>query len=152
VLVVAVFALPVTAGPSTQVVREATEFVLRKFGKQAAQEGAEALTRRIAAAAGRHGDDVLRAVKNCGPRSLRLIEEAGEHAAAATRALATHGERAAVSVATRPSALKLVTRYGDDVTEACVRHAGLAEPLVEKFGGAGAKALAALNPQGGKHL
>jgi len=47
VLIAGGLAAPVVAGAKTKAAKEAAEYVLRKFGKQAAEEGAEKLAVRI---------------------------------------------------------------------------------------------------------
>src|SRR6202795_1236219 len=76
------------AGPKTQVAREAAELILRKFGKEAAEEGVEKLTIRIEALALKYGDDAVTAVRQGGPRALRAVEKAGSQGAVATKLLA----------------------------------------------------------------
>jgi len=65
----------------TKTAREAAEYVFRKFGKEVAEEGVETLSRKIEMLAIKHGDDAFEAVRKIGPRTFRLVEEAGEHGA-----------------------------------------------------------------------
>jgi hypothetical protein len=131
--------------------REAVEYLFRKGSKEAAAEGAEALTRRLAGAAARHGDDAFRAVRRVGPRALKLADDAGEHGARAMRVLAKHGDDG-VWLVSRPRALGLLSRYGDDAAEQLIRHKGVAEPLLERFGGDALGALRNVGPRGGRRL
>ena len=76
-------ATPAAAGGKSKAAQEAAEFVLRKFGRKAAKNGASALARRIERAAVAHGDDVFKAVRKAGPaqpppdRGGRLPFQAG---------------------------------------------------------------------------
>src|SRR5215469_4540067 len=121
-------ATPAAADGKTKAAQEAAEFVLRKFGREAAKDGASALARRIEQAAVAHGDDVLKAVRLVGPRGLHLIEEAGGHSKQVARLLATHGEQGAVYVASRPKAMQLVLRHGEEAAAALVKSRGVALP------------------------
>ena len=56
------------ADGKSKAARELAEFLMRKLGKKAVLEGSEALARRIATAASRHGDDVFAAVRRVGPK------------------------------------------------------------------------------------
>src|SRR6266852_9745319 len=100
-LVVALVILAVTwespawAGARSKVAQEAAEYVLQRFGRQAVREGAETLARKIEVYAARHGDEFLKAVRQVGPRSFHLVEEAGVHGNQAVRVLAQHGEHGA---------------------------------------------------------
>jgi hypothetical protein len=138
------------AGGVGKAVQEAAKYVLKKFGGQAVK-GSEALAGRIAAAAARHGDDVLGAVRKVGPRALVLADEAGEHAPQVLRLLTRHGDDAA-RVLSRPKGMALVARYGDDAASALIKHQGVAEPLVESMGRPAVEALGAVGAQGGRRL
>ncbi len=118
----------------TKLAREAAEYVLQRFGREAAKDSAQALARRIEQAAVAHGDEVFKAVRLVGPRALPLIEEAGAHSKQVARLLATHGEQGAVYVATRPQALQLVLRHGEEAAAALVKSRGVALPAIESLG------------------
>src|SRR5438477_8957985 len=83
------------AGITGRAARELAEWALRRSGRQATREGAEALARRIEALAARHGDAVVTAIRKAGPEAVRLVERAGGHGGLATKLLARHGEEAA---------------------------------------------------------
>lgn len=127
-------ATPAAAGGKTKAAQEAAEFVMRKFGSKAAKGGASALAGRIERAAVAHGDDVFKAIRRVGPRSLHMIEEAGTHSKQVARLLAVHGEQGAVHVVARPKALQLVLRHGDDAAAALVKSRGVALPAIESLG------------------
>ena len=74
--------------------RETVEYVLKKFGKEAAEEGTEKLAAKTEALAVKHGDEVLVAVKKTGPRGLKLIDDAGANGHEAARLLGRFGDEA----------------------------------------------------------
>jgi hypothetical protein len=130
--------------------RELAEWALRKFSGNATREGTEALTRRIVTAAAKHGDDlVIAAVKKAGAKALTLADEAAEQAPRVLRFIGRYGDEGA-ALLTRKS-MKLLT-LGDDAAAALVRHQGVAEPLLESYGGSAVKALAAVAPRNGRRL
>lgn len=139
------------AGVKTKAAGEAAEYVLRKFGVEAAGETAETLTRKIEVFAVKHGDEALAAVKRVGPRSFRIAEEAGEHAPAAVRLMARHGDEA-LWVVTKKSRMALLAKHGDNAAEAMIKHGEIAEPLVESLGKPAADALKSLSAQNGRRL
>lgn len=146
-------AMPAFAGGKTKAAEEAAEFVLRKFGREAAKDGASVLVRRIERAAIAHGDDVFKAIRLAGPRGLHLIEEAGAHSKQVARLLATHGERGAVFVASRPRAMQLVLRHGDDAAAALVKSRGVALPAIESLGKPAVRAFRAIgSPRNARRL
>jgi hypothetical protein len=130
--------------------RELAEWTLRKFTGKATREGAEALTRRIATAAARHGDDLVSAaVRKVGPRALSLADDAAEQAPRVLRFIGRYGDEGAALLTRR--SMKLLS-LGDDAAAALVRHKGVAEPLLETYGASAVKALAAVSPQSGRRL
>lgn len=137
----------VEAGVPTQAAREAAEYLLSKFGKEAVKEGAEKLAGRIESLAVRHGDDALVAIRKAGPAAIKALEEAGEHAPAAIRLLAREGDKA-LWIVDEPARLAIFAKYGDDAASAMLKHKALAEPLIREFQ---APAAAALNSMGGQN-
>lgn len=133
-------------------VREAVEFVMKKFGKEAAEEGTEALTQRLGALAAKHGDEALEAVRNVGPKALKAAEAAGDQGGTALKAMARYGDDGLEFVAKNPEGLKLASRFGDDAAEALVKNKGVGAQVIENFGEAGAKALKAVDGQSGRRL
>jgi hypothetical protein len=143
---------PLSAQVRTKAVQETVDYVLERFGRTAAREGAETLARRVETMAARHGDDFLRAIRQVGPRAIPLVEEAGSHATQAVRALALHGEHGATWIVGRPKGMQLFLKYGEEGAAALVTHKGIAEPVLEHLGRPALKALQAASPQQGRRL
>src|SRR5579862_4146397 len=141
-----------SAGVGSKVIKETAELLVRKGGKEVAEETVETLARKMTQLAARHGDDlVATAFKRVGPRAARIAGEAGEHGSVALRLLSRHGDDA-VRIATRPKALQLAAKFGDDVAEPLIRHGKIGEELIERFGADGAKALGKLSEQNARRL
>lgn len=142
----------VHAGITSKVLQEAFEFTTRKFSKEVAEEGVERLASKMSSLAAKHSDDVVAmAFKKVGPRAGKLVTEAGEHSDDLLRLLAKHGD-AAIPLATRKASLGLVKKFGQEAGEACVRHGTIAEPLIEQFGEAGARALTHVSERSGRQM
>jgi hypothetical protein len=131
--------------------REAAEYLLRKFGKEAAEVGVETLTRKIESLAIKYGDEALEAVRKVGPRTLRIVDEAGEQGLQAVKLLAKYGDEA-VWVAANPKRLAIFAKYGDDAAEAMMKHGEIAEPLLTSFGKPAAGALKGISSQNARRL
>jgi hypothetical protein len=129
--------------------RELAEYALKKWGLKAASEGAEVLTRRIASAASRHGDDVFAAVRKAGPKALSIADDAGQNAPRALRLLARHGDEAVALLNKR--SLKLLS-ISEGAGEVLLKHPGAAEGLLERYGAQAVSAMAAVGPRGGRQL
>ena len=148
------FVLPgvASAGMGSKMIKETAELLVRRGGKEVAEETVETLATKMALLAARHGDDVVAiAFRRVGPRAARIASEAGEHAGVALRLLSRHGDDA-VRIATRSKALQLAAKFGDDVAEPLIRHGEVGEKLIEKFGTDGAEALCKLSSQNVRRL
>jgi hypothetical protein len=131
--------------------REAAEYLMRKFGKEAAEEGVEKLTLRLEKAAAKYGDEVFDATRKVGPRALRLLDDAAEHAPEAARLLSRYGDEA-VYLASRKTGLALVKRFGDDAAESIIKHGEIAEPLLTNFGAPAARALKTVGSRNARRI
>lgn len=131
--------------------RELAEQALRRAGKEAEQEAAEVLARRLEGIAARHGDDAARAVAKLGPRGAMLAEEAGEHAPQAVRLMMRHGD-SAVWIISNKNRLALFAKLGDDAAESMIRHGQIAEPLLMAYGQPAAAALKTVTSQNARRL
>jgi hypothetical protein len=131
--------------------REAAEYVMRKFGKEAAEVGVESLTRKIETLAIKHGDDVFLAVRKVGPRTLRIVEEAGEHGVESVKLMARYGDDA-VWVVAKKNRMAIFVKYGDNAAEGMMKHGEIAEPLLTSFGKPAAAALKSISSQNGRRL
>jgi hypothetical protein len=139
------------AAQKAKAAKETVEYVLKKFGKEAAQESSEKLAAKTEALAIKHGDEVFAAVKKTGPRGLKLIDEAGPNGQEAARLLGKFGDEAR-PIVSNPSRLALAGKYGDEATEAMIKHPEIAEPVVAAYGKAGAKAMSEVGVENGRRL
>lgn len=142
---------PVHAQGKAAIARELAEYVTKKFGKDVADESVETLSRKIETVFVRYGDDGLAAVKNVGPRSFRIIEEAGEYGGESVKLMAKHGDEAAWVVRSQ-SRLAVFAKYGDDAAESMMKHGEFAEPLIGKYGGSAAAALKGVSSQNARRI
>lgn len=142
---------PAHAQGKAAVAREMAEYVMKKFGKEVADEGLETLTRKMETVIVKYGDDGVDAVKNVGPRSFRLIEEAGENGLESVKLLAKYGDEA-VWVVGKKGRLAIFVKYGDNAAEAMIKHGEIAEPLIGKFGDSAALALKSVSSQNARRI
>jgi len=140
------------ADAKSKAAQEAAEYVVQRFGRKAVTEGTEVLARRIETYAAAHGDEFLMAVRRVGPRAFELTEAAGANSRMAVRVMAQHGEEGVAAVLSRPKGMALLVQHGDPAAAALVRHPGIGEPVIEKLGSPGIKALQATAPQSGRRL
>lgn len=150
VCIVALPAVSLAQGKAA-IAREAAEYVIGKFGKEAAKEGLEGLSRKIEVLAIKHGDEAVVAVRKVGPGTFRLVEEAGEHGLDAVKIMAKYGDDA-VWVVAKKNRMAIFVKYGDNAGEAMMRHGEVAEPLLDAAGKSAAGALKAVSTQNGRRL
>jgi hypothetical protein len=146
-----VSSVPVQAQGKAAIAREIAEQLMKKFGKEAADEGLETLTRKIETVIVKYGDDGATAIKNVGPRSIGLIDEAGENAIDAVKLMAKYGDDA-VWVVSKPGRLAIFVKYGDDAAKAMIKHGEITEPLINKFGTSAAAALQKVSSQNARRI
>ncbi len=129
------------AGVASTAVRETTDVVMRKFGKEVAEESAEAVSKRVAEAGAKFGTEGLEAMGKVGPRAFgKITVEAGEHASEAVKLTAKYGEQA-VWVISKPRGLAVFVKHGEEAATAMMKHPGVAEGAVERLGVPAARAL-----------
>lgn len=143
-MLASLFAPECFAGAASGAVRETTEIVMRKFGKEVAEESAEAVSKRVAEAGAKFGEEGLEAMSKVGPRAFgKITIEAGEHAPAVVKLTAKYGEQA-VWVVSKPRGLAVFVKYGEEAATAVMKHPGIAEGAVEQLGVPAARALNAV--------
>lgn len=128
--------------------REAVKLLLRK----GVQESAEVLTKKVGKLVTQYGDDAAKAILRGGPGALHCLEKAAaSEGPALARMIARHGEKA-LPVLGKSAGKNLALRYGDDALQAMMRHSGIAEPLIGKYGKAMAKCLPRISPRNARRL
>lgn len=150
-LVVTLAGSPVLAQARARAARELAEYLMSKFGKEAAEESVETLTRKVQTLVTRYGDDAANVLRKVGPRAFRLVDDAGEHAPDAIKLMARYGDDA-VWVVGKKNRMALFLKHGDDAAEAMMRHGEIVEPMVQSFGKPAAVALKSLSGQNARRL
>jgi hypothetical protein len=140
------------AGVSSAAIRETAELITRKFGKEVAEESAEALGKQVAEAGAKYGEEGLVALAKVGPRTFtKLTIEAGEHSSSVVRLVAKHGDEA-VWVISKPNGMAIFIKYGEQGATAVMKHPGVAENAIERLGAPAARALNAISTPQARRL
>src|SRR5687767_10704971 len=122
--------LPVVrAGVSATAIREISDQLLNKGGRDLAGETAEALGGRLATVAEKHGASGLEAVRRGGPTAFRYLVEGGEEGAKVVKLFEKYGD-GAVHLVARPKSMTIFIKHGDEAAAAMIRHPGIAEDLI----------------------
>ncbi len=132
-------------------VREAAEYVMERFGREAAEETVESVASKLTRLCAKHGDEAIVAVKKVGPRAFKLVEEAGEQGPSAIKLMVRYGDEAAW-VISQPKRLAIFIEHGDDAAEAMIKHKDIVLPLLERYKGPAAQAFKAVDGQSARRL
>lgn len=135
----------------SKAIREAAEYVMERFGKEAVEETTESIASKLTQLCAKHGDEAIDAVKTVGPRAFSLVEEAGEHGPSAIKLMVRYGDDAAW-VISRPNRLAVFVQHGDDAAEAMIKHKDIVLPLIERYGAPAARAFESVSGQNARRL
>ena len=125
--------VPVDAGVATSAIRETSEFILKKFGKGVAGETAEQIASKTTKVLAKHGDECLPLLRRSGHAGFQALEEAGEQAPDVIKLFAKRGDEA-VWIISQPKKLTIFLKHGDTAAEALLKHPGIADDLIQKYG------------------
>lgn len=140
-----------SAGPVASAIRESAEFILAKFGKGAAGETVEQVSEAATKVVARYGEDAVPLLRNSGHAGFKALATAGDKAPEVIKLYVRRGDEA-LWVISEPKRLAIFIRHGDTAADALIKHPGIADSLIERFGGDAATALNAISRQGGQRL
>lgn len=132
-MIITLTASPAQAGPASRAVRETAEWIMKKFGKGVAGKTVDEIAEATARTVARHGDDALPLLRAAGHAGFRALDDAAEKAPEVIRLFARKGDEA-VWLISEPKKLALFLKHGDDAAEALLKHGGLADELIARFG------------------
>jgi hypothetical protein len=139
------------AGVATSAARETAEYVLQKFGRGAAGQTVEEVADTTARAITRHGDDVVPLVRHAGHRGFAALEQAGVQAPDVVRLFARKGDEA-VWLISEPGKLRLFLKHGDSAADALIKHPGIADDLIGRFGDEAVGAMNGVSKRGAQRM
>jgi len=125
---------------TSRAVRECAEAVVSKFGPKAAGETIEGVSKKIANAVSKYGDETLPAFKKVGAPAFAAAEEAAETALPKLKLMARRGSDS-VSIYSDPKKMSIFIKNGDEAADAMIKHKGIADAVLERWGSAAAKPL-----------
>lgn len=139
------------AGVATPAIREAAEHIMATFGKGAAGQSLDEVTEATARMVARHGDDAVPFLRRTGHVGYAALENAGTGAPAVIKLYARRGNEA-IWLVSKPNTLALFLKHGDSAADALIKHPGIADTLIGRYGDAAAGALNSVSRQGGQRL
>ncbi len=114
-------------------IRETSEFILKKFGKGAAGQTADEVAKATAKIVAQHGDAALPLLRNSGHAGFTALRQAGDKAIDVIKLHARKGNEA-IWIVSRPKKLSIFLKHGDSAADALIKHPGIADNLIGKYG------------------
>lgn len=151
VLFLAIFASSSLAGPAGTAIRETAEFILTKFGKGAAGQTVEEVTEATAKVVTQYGNDALPLLRKSGHSGFTALKEAGENAPDIIKLYARKGDEA-IWIISEPKKLAIFIKHGDSAADALLKHPGIADSLVGRYGDEAVGALNSVSRQSAQRL
>lgn len=142
---------PVAAGPAGTAIRETAEFILAKFGKGAAGQTVEDVTEATAKVVAKHGDETLPLLRNSGHAGFTALKEAGEKAPDVIKLYERRGDEA-IWIISEPNKLAIFIKHGDSAADALLKHPGIADSLIGRYGDEAVGALNNVSRQNAQRL
>ena len=128
------------AGPVSAGARETAQWIVKKFGPGRVGKTVDEIALATARTVEKHGDEALPLLRATGHAGFDALESAGKQAPDVVKLFARRGDEA-VWVISQPKKLTIFLKHGDNAADALLKHPGIADDLIERFGG---KALAPL--------
>ena len=128
------------AGPVSAGARETAQWIVKKFGPGRVGKTVDEIALATARTIEKHGDEALPLLRATGHAGFDALESAGKQAPDVVKLFARRGDEA-VWVISQPKKLTIFLKHGDNAADALLKHPGIADDLIERFGG---KALAPL--------
>ena len=139
------------AGLASSTVRESSEAILAKFGKGMAGRTVDEVAESTTKAVAMHGDEALPFLKKAGHTGFSVLNEAGEKAPDVLKLYARKGD-GAIWLISDPKKLGIFLKHGDSAADALLKHPGIADDIISRYGNDGIGALNAVSREGGQRL
>lgn len=144
-------ASPASAGPASTAVRETAEFIISKFGRGVAGQSIEEVTEATAKVVAKHGDAALPLLRKSGHAGFAALDEVGAKAPEVIKLFARRGDEA-IWVISEPKKLAIFIKHGDSAADALLKHPGIADNLIGRFGDDAVGAVNAVSRQSAQRL
>lgn len=150
-LTIALISQSASAGVASTGVREVEEFAARKLTAKVGENAIDDTAEQTARAVAKYGEEARPLVKATGEAGVRALEQAGPKAPDVIKLFARKGDEA-VWVVSENKRLALFLKHGDSAADALIKHPGIADSLVSRFGTDAAIALKSVSRQNAQRL
>lgn len=143
--------MPAESGVTSVTIREAAEFVVKKFGRGSAGRTVDEVAQNTAKMVAQHGDEAIPFLRSSGHAGFQALTQAGDQAPDIIRLYARRGDEA-IWIVSEPKKLAIFLKHGDTAANALLRHPGIADDLIDRFGISAAGALNNVSRQGAQRM
>lgn len=147
----AAISMSVPLSATASVAGTLAQSIFSKFGKGVAGSSADEIATTATKLITRHGDDAVPLLRNAGHAGFEALESAGSKAPEVIKLYAKRGDES-LWVISEPKRLAIFIKHGDSAADALIKHPGLADNLIERFGGDAATALRTINKPNAQRL
>lgn len=143
--------LSVSAGIFTSSTTELAGEIFKKFGAGVGGKSVNDIANATKNVIAKHGNDAIPLLKSAGHTGFEALESAGANAPEVIKLFAKRGDDS-LWVISKPNRLAIFIKHGDTAADAMIKHPGIADDIIEKFGIDAASAFSKLSTGSGQQL
>lgn len=132
-------------------IRETAELILAKFGRGTAGQTVKEVSTTTLRAVARYGETALPLLRRSGHAGFVALDQSGAKAPEILKLFARRGDEA-VWLITDPAKLSLFLKHGESAAEALLKHPGIADKWIGRFGDDAVGAMNSISRQGAQRL
>ena len=147
----AILSQHVYCGPVAAALRETAEAIVGTVERNTAGQVADDVTKAATTTVASHGDVALPLLRQSGQAGLSALEQAGTKLPEVTRLIARKGDEA-LWITNEPRKLAIILKHGDQAANALLKHPGIADSMIGRYGEPAAEVLNKLTRTGAQRL
>ena len=131
--------------------REAAQWIVSKFGKGVAGQTVEEVAQTTSRVVAHHGEEALPLLRMAGHAGFKALDDAGAQATDVIRLYLRRGDDA-IWIVTDSKKLSIFLKHGDSAADAMLKHPGIADDMILRYGDDAVGALNNLSRQNAQRL
>ena len=139
------------AGPVSTAVRETAEHIMSKFGRGAAGQTIDEIAEATSKVVAQYGSDAIPFLRSSGHQGFAALQQAGTKGPDVIKLFVRKGGEA-IWVISEPKKLSIFLKHGDSAADALLKHPGIADTLIGRYGDDAVGALNSVSKQSAQRL